>query len=81
MVSLDFKEMPLDDLIRLMSCWTDKNFLLTQGFQGKTITLMSPQPVTVAEAYKAFLSVLRAHSLTVAPSGKFLRIVPENTIK
>jgi general secretion pathway protein D len=81
MVSLDFKEMPLDDLIRLMSCWTDKNFLLTQGFQGKTITLMSPQPVTVAEAYKAFLSVLRAHQLTVAPSGKFLRIVAENTIK
>ena len=81
MVSLDFKEMPLDDLIRLMSCWTDKNFLLTQGFQGKTITLMSPQPVTVAEAYKAFLSVLRAHQLTVAPSGKFLRIVPENTVK
>jgi len=81
MVALDFKDMPLDDLIRLISCWTDKNFLLTGGFQGKTITLMSPQPVTVAEAYKAFLSVLRAHQLIVAPSGKFLRIVPENTGK
>jgi general secretion pathway protein D len=80
-VSLDFKDMPLDDLIRLMSCWTEKNFLLTAGFQGKTVTLMSPQPVTVAEAYKAFLSVLRAHQLSVAPSGKFLRIVPENTVK
>jgi general secretion pathway protein D len=81
MVSLDFKEMPLDDLVRLISCWTDKNFLLTAGFQGKNVTLMSPQPVTVAEAYKAFLSVLRAHQLMVAPSGKFLRIVAESTGK
>ncbi len=76
-VSLDFKDIPLDDLIRLISCWTEKNFLISGGFQGKTITLMSPQPVTVAEAYKAFLSVLRVHGLTVAPAGKFLKIVPD----
>ena len=76
-VFLDFKDIPLDDLIRLISCWTSKNFLLQGGFQGKTITLMSPQPVTVAEAYKAFLSVLRVHGLTVAPTGKFLKIVPD----
>lgn len=77
MVRLDFRDIPLDDMLRLVSCWTEKNFLLTQGFQGKTITLMSPQPVTVAEAYKAFLSALRAHGLTIAPAGKFLKIVPE----
>jgi len=77
MVRLDFRDIPLDDMLRLVSCWTEKNFLLTQGFQGKTITLMSPQPVTVAEAYKAFLSALRAHGMTIAPAGKFLKIVPE----
>ena len=77
MVSLDFKEIPLDDLIRLISCWTEKNFLIQGGFQGKTITLMSPMPVTVAEAYKAFLAVLRSHGLTVVPSGKFLKVVPD----
>ncbi len=77
LVRLDFKEIPLDDMIRLISCWTQKNFMLTQGFQGKTITLMSPQPVTVAQAYKAFLSALRAHGLTLVRSGEYHRIVPE----
>ncbi len=77
LVRLDFRDIPLDDMLRLVSCWTEKNFLLTQGFQGKTITLMSPQPVTVAEAYKAFLSALRAHGLTIAPAGRFLKIVAE----
>ena len=81
LVSLDFKEVPIDDLIRLMSCWTGKNFLLTQGFAGKNVTLMSPQPVTVAQAYRAFLSSLRAHSLTTVPAGAFLKIVPDTQAK
>ncbi|MFH1532497.1 MAG: type II secretion system secretin GspD [Pseudomonadota bacterium] len=81
MVNLDFKEVPIDDLIRLMSCWTGKNFLLTQGFAGKNVTLMSPQQVTVAQAYRAFLSALRAHALTVVPAGAFMKIVPDTQAK
>jgi general secretion pathway protein D len=80
-VSLDFKEVPLDDLIRLMSCWTSKNFMLQGGFQGKTITLMSPNPVTVAQAYRAFLSVLRVHGLVIVPAGAYLKIVPDAQAK
>ncbi|MBM4372312.1 MAG: hypothetical protein FJ098_11700, partial [Deltaproteobacteria bacterium] len=81
MVNLDFKEVPIDDLIRLMSCWTGKNFLLTQGFAGKNVTLMSPQQVSVAQAYRAFISALRAHGLILAPAGAFLKIVPDTTAK
>jgi general secretion pathway protein D len=80
-VSLDFKEVPLDDLIRLMSCWTSKNFMLSGGFQGKNITLMSPKPVTVAQAYRAFLSVLRVHGLVIVPAGAYLKIVPDAQAK
>ncbi len=76
-VHLDFKDIPLDDLIRLISCWTSKNLMLTQGFSGKTVTLMSPKPVTVAQAYMAFLSTLRAHGLVMVPAGAYMRIVPE----
>ncbi len=81
MVNLDFKEVPIDDLIRLMSCWTGKNFLLTQGFAGKNVTLMSPQQVSVAQAYRAFLSALRAHGLTIVPAGAFMKIVPDTQAK
>ncbi len=77
MVRLNFKDVPIDDLIKMMSCWTQKNFMLTQQFQGKTVTLLSPVPVTVAEAYRAFLSALRVHGMTVVQSGKYHRIVPD----
>jgi len=81
MVNLDFKEIPVDDLIRLMSCWTGKNFLLTQAFAGKNVTLMSPRQVTVAQAYRAFLSTLKAHGLAIVPAGAFLKIVPDTQAK
>ena len=35
----------------------------------------SPQKVTVAEAYQAFLSILETNGLTVVPHGRFLKIV------
>ena len=38
-------------------------------------TVFSPQKVTVAEAYQAFLSILEANGLTVVPHGRFYKIV------
>lgn len=77
-VRLNFKDVPIDDLIKMMSCWTQKNFMLTQNYQGKTVTLLSPEPVTVAEAYKAFISALRIHGLIIVQSGAYYRIIPDS---
>src|SRR5207248_2279598 len=38
-------------------------------------SVYSPQKVTVAEAYQAFLSILETNGLTVVPHGRFLKIV------
>ena len=38
-------------------------------------SIYSPQKVTVAEAYQAFLSILETNGLTVVPHGRFLKIV------
>ena len=40
-------------------------------------TVFSPQKVTVAEAYQAFLSILEANGLTVVPHGRFYKIIDE----
>ncbi len=37
--------------------------------------MVSPEPVTLDEAYQAFLSILEANGMTVVPHGRFLKIV------
>lgn len=76
MVSIDFQNLKLEDFTKLMACMTGKRFMLSQGVSGQ-ITIMSPEPVTMYEAWKAFLSALEANNLTIVKRGKFLRVVPK----
>jgi general secretion pathway protein D len=39
-------------------------------------TVRSPEPVTAAEAYSAFLAILQSNGLTVVSSGPFWKILP-----
>ena len=74
-INIDFQDAPLDDLIKFIGCITERNFMLKGGVgKGKNITIMSPNKVTVYEAYRAFLAALEVNGLTVVPSGKFLKI-------
>ena len=74
LVSIDFQNLKLEDFTKLIACMTGKRFLLSSGVSGQ-ITIMSPEPVTMYEAYKAFLSALEANNLTTVKRGKFYRIV------
>ncbi len=71
--SFDFPNVDIQDLVKAMSELTGKNFILDNNVRGK-ITIIAPSKITVAEAYKAFLSALAANGLTVVPSGNFLKI-------
>ena len=72
--TFDYPNVDIKDLVQVMSELTGKRFILSDKVSGK-ISIMSPGPITVAEAYKAFLSALQMNNLTVVPSGKFLKIV------
>jgi len=74
MVSIDFQNVKLEDFTKIMACFTGKRFMLAKGVTGQ-ITIMSPEPVTMYEAYKAFLSALEVNNLTIVKRGKFYRIV------
>ncbi len=71
--SFDFPNVDIQDLVKAMSELTGKNFILDNNVRGK-ITIIAPSKITVAEAYKAFLSALAANALTIVPSGNFLKI-------
>lgn len=71
--SFDFPNVEITDVIKAIGELTGKNFIIDPGVRGK-ITIIAPSKITVAEAYKAFLSALAINGFTVVPSGSFLKI-------
>ncbi len=71
----DYPNAQITDVVKAISKLTGKNFIIDPSVKG-TITIIAPSRITVAEAYKAFLSALAINNFTVVPSGKFLKIRP-----
>jgi general secretion pathway protein D len=71
--SFDYPNADIADVIKAISELTGKNFIVDPQVRGK-ITIIAPSQITVAEAYRAFLSALAINGLTVVPSGSFLKI-------
>lgn len=78
-ITLDFRDAELSDVVKLMSAQTGRNFIIADSLRaGKKITIISPNPVSQAEAYQAFLSALHMNGLTVVQNGKFHKIIELN---
>ena len=73
--SINFKDIEIRDLIKLISDWTGKNFLIDNRVRG-TITIISPKEVTKEEALQIFQSILFANDLATVEVGKITKIVP-----
>jgi len=71
--SFDYPNVEITDVVKAISELTGKNFIIDPGVRGK-ITILAPSQITVAEAYKAFLSALAINGYAVVPSGNFLKI-------
>jgi len=77
LVSLDFVDADIRDVIKAISEMTGKNFLIDKTVQGK-ITIISPTKVTPEEAYEIFLSILDVNGFTVVKSGKVYKIITKD---
>ena len=73
--SFVFPNAELKDVIKAMSTDMNINIIMNPDIANKKISIISYSPITVAEAYHAFLSALAVHGLTVVPSGSFVKIV------
>jgi general secretion pathway protein D len=72
--SFDYPNANLSDVIKAISKLTGKNFILDGNISQGKISIIAPSKITVAEAYKAFLTALAMNNLTIVPSGNFLKI-------
>lgn len=73
-VTLDFQNVELIDMIGTISELTGKNFVYDESVRGK-VSVVSPRPVSVDEAYRLFSTVLKVKGFTIVPSGKVNKIV------
>ncbi|MBX7079146.1 MAG: type II secretion system secretin GspD [Nannocystaceae bacterium] len=69
------KEAELDDLVNWMMSVSCQKFIWDPKVRGGKVTILSPEPVTVEEAYAAFYASLQTMGLTVEPSGEYFKIV------
>nr|WP_224746910.1 type II secretion system secretin GspD [Pelovirga terrestris] len=80
MITLDFQNVELVDMIGTISELTGKNFLYDETVRGK-VSILSPEPVSLDEAYRLFLTVLRVRGFAVVPAGGVNKIVALATAK
>ena len=57
--------MDIEEVIK-PSVSSRENFIVEPGVKGK-VTIIAPSQITVAEAYRAFLSALASLSYTIVP--------------
>jgi len=75
MVSFNLEEADLNELVKAISNITGRRFIYGGKVRQIKATVYSPDKVSIAEAYSAFLSILETNGLTVIPHGRFLKII------
>lgn len=75
-VEIDYQGVTLRQLAQNMAELTGRNFILGEDKDlRETVTIISHKPVTVGEAYEAFLQALRMHGYTTVQIGQNTQIV------
>jgi general secretion pathway protein D len=81
LVSLDFNDVELGDVIKTIAKMTGRNFIFDDRVRGR-VTIVSPSPVSVEQAYAVFESVLQVKGFTtITTPGGAIKIVPVREAK
>src|SRR6185503_4658220 len=80
LVKFNLQDADLAELVNHISGLTGRRFIYGPKVRQIKATVVAPQPVTLAEAYQAFLSILEQNGMTVVPHGRFLKIVDSQGI-
>jgi general secretion pathway protein D len=74
-VKFNLQDADLAELVNHISGMTGRRFIYGAKVRQIKATVVSPQPVTLEEAYEAFLSILKVNGMTVVPHGRFMKFV------
>jgi len=80
-VNLDFQDAELSTVIETIARATNQNFIYDDRVRGR-VTIVSPEPIPVEQAYAVFESVLQVKGFTtVATPGGAVKVVPVREAK
>jgi len=81
MVTLDFADAELAQVIETIARATNRNFIYDDRVRGR-VTIVSPEPIPVEQAYAVFESVLQVKGFTtVATPGGAIKVIPVREAK
>ena len=70
----------LGDLVRWMTSVSCQKFIWDPSVRSGKVTVISPEPVTIEQAYAAFYSALETMGLTVEEAGGYYKIVESQNV-
>lgn len=77
LVSLNFNNVDIGVFINFVSELTGKNFIVDPRVRGN-VTVILPTPISVADMYAVFASVLEVHGFSLVGTGAAVKIVPSS---
>lgn len=78
--SFDFPETDIMELTKHMQKLTGINLILDKDVKGK-VSIIAPTPITVGDAWKAYLTALNMAGYTLVKSGAFFKVINARDIR
>jgi general secretion pathway protein D len=78
--NFEFNKTSLTEITKHMQKLVGINLILDKELKGK-ITILAPTPITVGDAWKAYLTALNLNGYTLVKSGSFYKIVKSRDIR
>ena len=78
--NFEFNNTSLIEITKHMQKLVGINLILDKDLKGK-ITILAPTPITVGDAWKAYLTALNLNGYTLVKSGSFYKIVKSRDIR
>ena len=79
-IGFDFANVSIIDLTKHMQKLTGLNLILDKDIKGK-ISISSPTPITIGDAWKAYLQALSINGYSLVKTGAFYTIVNNRDIR
>ncbi len=79
--SFDFPNSDVLEITKFMQKQTGINLILEKDMKGKKISITAPTPITVGDAWKAYLVALNMAGLSLIKTGQFYRIISSRDIR
>ena len=78
--NFDFQKVSIADLTKRMQEITGLNIIIHTELKG-SVTISAQTPITVGDAWKAYLTALNMNNYAIVKSGAFYKIVPAQEIR